>query len=160
MVSRKKELDTSHNTKPLATFLVPPLFHLPVLLVASFTLYEACYDPSPLSAETFLTLAPLSEVDRTALMPIALGMIGYANVEGHKWLLKDDSTPQNSGSGNKVEIEKGKDGKQNVQMTIKPASVALTILRSLSLIRIGIALFAPGVSTSGSSTEFRTQRLF
>ncbi|KAI0304222.1 hypothetical protein BC826DRAFT_982140 [Russula brevipes] len=87
MVARRKELFAQHRCHPWPTMLIPPLTQLPLFVGSSLFFSRLAQPPTPLDAETILTLTSLAHPDPAAVVPIALGLITLANVESSRWFI-------------------------------------------------------------------------
>ena len=89
--------------------LVPPIVHIPLLILTSLTIRTALDAPgSPMALESFGWLPHLGLVDPTGILPVAGGVMAFANAEvvGRGLVgkaaramrdISSDNTPENPG---------------------------------------------------------------
>ncbi|KAJ1308415.1 hypothetical protein OPQ81_004120 [Rhizoctonia solani] len=146
-VAKIKQLNKLHRCSPIPTMIVPFAVHAPLFIMATASFRHAAlmsYAPmNPLASESFLTLPSLAQVDPTGVLPIALGLIMFSNIELGKLSrpskLTKPSTPNNAAS---------KPGSED--NALEPPKMSTIIaafengLRVVSILFIWIAMQAPG----------------
>lgn len=122
--------------------LVPPISQLPLFVGMSMTLGRASTSPTVLDSESFLTLTSLSHGDPTLTLPIALGVITFANVDASRWFM----TPEAVARERRV-AEQNAQRRAAGEIVYQPRKIVQNTLRVASVGRILIAALVPGVST-------------
>ncbi|KAF9780144.1 60Kd inner membrane protein-domain-containing protein [Thelephora terrestris] len=137
-VERKKLL-AKHGVSPALIVAVPVLTQLPVFVLCSLVFSRLTQPPSVLDSETFLTLTSLVNPDPTAVIPILIGMITFANVESAKWFITDQQKSR------QARVERWNEEKRAQGDTvIEPKKIVQNALRVMSVGRILIAAMVPG----------------
>ncbi|KAF8593243.1 hypothetical protein BDV93DRAFT_529957 [Ceratobasidium sp. AG-I] len=84
-VAKIKELNKLHRCSPLPTMIMPFAVHVPLFILATASFRHAALmstiPPNPLGSEAFLTLPSLAQVDPTGVLPIAVGLMMFSNIE-------------------------------------------------------------------------------
>ena len=93
-----------------------------------------------LDSETFLTLTSLVNPDPTAVIPVLIGMITFANVESSKWFISDGQKSREA-KAEKLNAERRAQG----HVVVEPKKIVQNALRFMSVGRILIAAMVPGV---------------
>ncbi|KAI0068821.1 hypothetical protein BV25DRAFT_1791636 [Artomyces pyxidatus] len=137
--ARRSELFAEHRCAPLPTMLVPPMTQLPVFIGKSMLFSRMAQPPSVLDSESFLTLTSLAHADPTATLPIALGLITFANVESSRWFMSDAAREAYD-----KEAERVREKRAQGHLVIQPKQILKTGLRVLSVGRILIGALVPG----------------
>ena len=119
---------------------IPALTQLPVFVFSSLVVSRLTQPPSVLDSETFLTLTSLVNPDPTAVIPVLIGMITFANVESAKWFISDAQKSRQE-KVEKWNAEKRARG----DTVIEPKKIVQNALRVMSVGRILIAAMVPGV---------------
>lgn len=127
---------------PMPTMLVPAITQLPLFVASSIFFGHVAQRPSPLDAESFLTLSSLARPDPTGTLPIALGLITLANVETAQWFVDPDKLA--SGAKSQQQNENRKD----VPTVPRLKTIVQSSLRGLSVFRIVVATMVDGVRCS------------
>jgi inner membrane protein COX18 len=140
MIARRKELFATHRCRPWITMLVPPLTQLPLFVGSSMFLSRLSQPPTVFDSESFLTLTSLSHADPTTTLPIALGIITFANVESSRWFISE-ATKEREVLEEKRLSEKRAQG----HIVLEPRKIVQLGLRILSVGRILIGAVVPGV---------------
>ncbi|CAE6534370.1 unnamed protein product [Rhizoctonia solani] len=149
--------------------ILPFAVHAPLFIMATASFRHAALmshvPTNPLASESFLTLPSLAQVDPTGMLPIAVGLIMFSNIELGKLSRpsKANSTPNDvtlSNSTSKAPEEKALAEQPKMSTII---SAFENGLRGVSILFIWIAMQAPGAVviywlTSASYTFF--ERLF
>ncbi|EUC67501.1 60 kDa inner membrane protein [Rhizoctonia solani AG-3 Rhs1AP] len=168
-VAKIKELNKIHKCSPIPTMILPFAVHAPLFIMATASFRHAALmshvPTNPLASESFLTLPSLAQVDPTGMLPIAVGLIMFSNIELGKLSrpseansTPNDVTPSNSTS--KAPEDKALTEQPKMSTII---SAFENGLRGVSILFIWIAMQAPGAVviywlTSASYTFF--ERLF
>ncbi|KEP55738.1 60 kDa inner membrane protein [Rhizoctonia solani 123E] len=146
-VAKIKELNKIHKCSPIPTMILPFAVHAPLFIMATASFRHAALmshvPTNPLASESFLTLPSLAQVDPTGMLPIAVGLIMFSNIELGKLSQEKALAEQPKMSTIISAFENG--------------------LRGVSILFIWIAMQAPGAVviywlTSASYTFF--ERLF
>jgi inner membrane protein COX18 len=140
MHKRKSELIKEHSCSPIPTIAVPIITQLPLFIGTSLVFREACAVPTPLDSESFLSLTSLAHTDTTGVLPIALGMLTFANVDAARLFQSDAQRAREAEEKRRAEEARAKG-----QTTIKPTRLIPAALRTASLARILLGLMVPGV---------------
>ena len=119
---------------------IPALTQLPVFVFSSLVVSRLTQPPSVLDSEMFLTLTSLVNPDPTAVIPVLIGMITFANVESAKWFISDAQKSRQD-KVEKWNAEKRAQG----DTVIEPKKIVQNALRVMSVGRILIAAMVPGV---------------
>ena len=140
MIARRKELFATHRCRPWITMLVPPLTQLPLFVGSSMFLSRLSQSPTVFDSESFLTLTSLSHADPTTTLPIALGIITFANVESSRWFISEAAKERE-------ELEEKRLSEKRAQghIVLEPRKIVQLGLRILSVGRILIGAVVPGV---------------
>ncbi|KAG9126473.1 hypothetical protein FRC07_003289 [Ceratobasidium sp. 392] len=84
-VAKIKELNKIHRCSPLPTMIAPFAVHAPLFILATASFRQAAImhtaPMNPLASESFLTLPSLAHVDPTGVLPIAVGLLMFSNIE-------------------------------------------------------------------------------
>ncbi|KAG8742576.1 DNA-directed DNA polymerase epsilon, subunit B [Ceratobasidium sp. 414] len=141
-VAKIKELNKIHRCSPLPTMLAPFAIHAPLFILATASFRQAALmhtaPMNPLALESFLTLPSLAHVDPTGVLPIAVGLLMFSNVE-----LGRLSRPT------KQVKPAPSDGSRETPTTELPRMSSLVTalengLRGASILFIWVAMQAPG----------------
>lgn len=120
--------------------LIPPVSQLPLFVGMSMVLSRASVSPTVLDSEAFLTLTSLSHGDPTLTIPIALGLITFANVDASRWFMTTEAIARER------RIAEHNAKKQAAGDTVyEPRKIIQNALRTASVGRILIAALVPGV---------------
>ncbi|KIY74032.1 hypothetical protein CYLTODRAFT_364300 [Cylindrobasidium torrendii FP15055 ss-10] len=135
-----KTLARKHHATRMPTVLVPALAQLAMFVPATYFLTRVAASPfSMFDAESFLSLASLAHPDETLVLPIALGLITFANAEASTWFMssreRDDEMKRK---------EKRVADAANGVRTLSPGAISRTLMRGLSVFRILIATQVSG----------------
>ncbi|KAI0004898.1 60Kd inner membrane protein-domain-containing protein [Russula compacta] len=139
MIARRSELFAQHRCYPWLTMLIPPLTQLPLFLGSSILFSRLSQPPTVFDSEAFLTLTSLAHADPTAALPIALGIITFANVESSRWFVSVAAREQEEREQKRI-AEKRAQG----QIVLEPRKILQSGLRLLSVGRILIGAVVPG----------------
>lgn len=101
---------------------------------------RASISPTVLDSEAFLTLTSLSHGDPTLTLPIALGVITFANVDASRWFM----TPEAIARERRVAEHNAKKRAAG-ESVYEPRKIIQNALRTASVGRILIAALVPGV---------------
>jgi inner membrane protein COX18 len=140
MTKKFNELIKERKCDPKWTIAISALVQAPPYIAFSMILSRAAADPlTPFRSESFLTLTSLAHPDPTMTLPIVLGIISMANVDTKSWWMtaaeQDREKKFHQWKAEKAERK----GKPYVQSPLK------SVLRGLSIARIGLAMLVPGV---------------
>ncbi|KAH7914208.1 60Kd inner membrane protein-domain-containing protein [Hygrophoropsis aurantiaca] len=136
---RRDELFSEYRCRPGWTMAIPPLTQLPLFMGMSVVLSRLCQSPTPFDSESFFTLSTLAHTDPTAVLPIALGFITFANVESSRWFITDAQREREK----KVQQWKADKAAQG-HTVLEPQKIIKSTLRIVSVGRILVALMVPG----------------
>jgi inner membrane protein COX18 len=140
MKVQRKRLLADNKVSPWQTSLPPVLAQLPLFVLSSVTFYNMCQSPTPLDAESFLTLTSLSHPDPTSVLPIAVGIITFANIESSGWFRTEGEIERER----KV-AQWTKERQAGGETVVKPRAIIQGVLRLASVGRIVWAATLPGV---------------
>lgn len=116
--------------------VIGPATQLPVFVVMSMVFNRLARDPTPFDSEAFFTLTSLNHPDPTWTIPIILGVVTMANVESNHWFMSA--------------VQKTRMAEREQQAAAGDRRVSPNLMRSvlngLSVARIILASFSPGVS--------------
>ncbi|KAK7060579.1 hypothetical protein VNI00_001345 [Paramarasmius palmivorus] len=141
MKARRKELWKIHNCNPLVTMAVPPLSQMPPFVILTVVFARLSMDPfSGFDAESFFTLTTLNHADPTMTMPVILGLLTMANVEANSWVL----TASEKRMQKEIQEKKEQAAQEKGVRHIEPQKIVKSIMRALSVGRIGLGAIAPG----------------
>ncbi|CEL59325.1 hypothetical protein RSOLAG1IB_03258 [Rhizoctonia solani AG-1 IB] len=145
-VAKIKELNKIHRCSPTPTMVLPFAVHAPLFIMATASFRHAAlmsYAPmNPLASESFLTLPSLAQVDPTGVLPIAIGLIMFSNIElGRLSRLIKAPKPIPSNGSSKPTEEKGLVEQPRMSTIF---SALENGLRAVSILFIWIAMQAPG----------------
>lgn len=140
MTKKFNELIKERKCDPKWTIPISALLQAPPYIAFSMILSRVAADPlTPFRSESFLTLTSLAHPDPTMALPIVLGIISMANVDTRSWWMTA-AEQEREKKYHQWKVEKAeKKGKPYVQSPLK------SILRGLSIARIGLAMLVPGV---------------
>jgi len=79
--AKQKELAAKHRATPWLTLAIPPLVNIPLFVALTYMLRIAVTPPTPLAAESFMSLASLASRDLSGVMPLCAALVFIANVE-------------------------------------------------------------------------------
>ncbi|CAE6514907.1 unnamed protein product [Rhizoctonia solani] len=170
-VAKTKELNKVHKCSPIPTMILPFAVHAPLFIMATASFRHAalmsCVPMNPLASESFLTLPSLAQVDPTGILPIAVGLIMFSNIELGRLSRpsKANPTANNTAPSTSNDPSKASEAKT---LTEQPRMTTIISafengLRGVSILFIWIAMQAPGAVviywlTSAAYTFF--ERLF
>ncbi|KAF7775996.1 hypothetical protein Agabi119p4_4389 [Agaricus bisporus var. burnettii] len=139
MTKKFNELIKERKCDPKWTIPISALLQAPPYIAFSMILSRVAADPlTPFRSESFLTLTSLAHPDPTMALPIVLGIISMANVDTRSWWMTA-AEQEREKKYHQWKAEKAeKKGKPYVQSPLK------SILRGLSIARIGLAMLVPG----------------
>ncbi|KIJ70050.1 hypothetical protein HYDPIDRAFT_104734 [Hydnomerulius pinastri MD-312] len=139
MKPRRKELFKEHHCQPWLTNLLPIAVQLPLFVVLSMVFRRLSENPTPFDSESFLTLSTLAHPDSTAALPIAIGLLTFANVESSRWFMTDAERAR------EVQVKKWTEERvARGEFVIQPMKMLKSGLRYSALFRTFIALSVPG----------------
>lgn len=130
----------------LPTMLIPPLSQLPLFVGLSMVLSRASTSPTVLDSEAFLTLTSLSHGDPTLTLPIALGVITFANVDASRWFMTSEAVARE-----RRVAEYNAKKRAAGESIYEPRKIFQNTLRTAAVGRILIAALVPGVSSHVSA---------
>jgi inner membrane protein COX18 len=143
MKKRHNELLKRHVGSPVLTTLIPIMTQLPFFVGMSYFFNHLAQPPASfiLDSESFLSLTSLTHTDPTGTLPIAIGLITYANVESANWFL-----------GEQVQANDAREKVRNEALRARGelalpslSRIMRTIMRVAAVGRIVIATMWPGV---------------
>ena len=102
---------------------------------------RASAPPTVLDSESFLTLTSLSHGDPTGTLPIALGLLTFANIDASRWYMTAESRAREQ-----QVAEWAAKRRAAGETVLEPKKIFQSALRIASVGRILIALMVPGVS--------------
>jgi inner membrane protein COX18 len=121
--------------------VVPTAAQLPVFVLSSMTAWQMCTSPTPLDAESFFSLTSLTHPDPIFALPIAVGMITFANVETSLWF-RDPAAVERAQQVEKWSSERRARG----ETVLRTGDFLKNLGRGAALARILWAATIPGVS--------------
>jgi inner membrane protein COX18 len=140
MTKKLNELIKERSCDPKWTIPVSALVQAPPYIALSMVLSRVAADPlSPFRSESFLTLTSLAHSDPTMTLPIVLGIMSMANVDTRNWWLTAAERERDKKYHEWKAAKAEKAGKPYIQSPLK------SVLRGLSIARIGLAMLVPGV---------------
>jgi len=137
--ARQKELCKEHNCTVLPTMLIPVVSQLPLFVGLSMVFGRASIPPSVLDSESFLTLTSLTHGDPTLTLPIALGVVTFANVDASRWFMTPEALAREQRQA-EFNAKKRAAG----ESVFEPRKIFQNTLRLASVGRILIAALVPG----------------
>ncbi|CAE7130381.1 unnamed protein product [Rhizoctonia solani] len=151
-VAKVIELNKIHRCSPIPTMILPFAVHAPLFIMATASFRQAAlmsYPPmNPLASESFLTLPSLAQVDPTGVLPIAVGLIMFSNIELGRLSRPFKAKPTPSDA---VLSTPDKSSKASGEIALAEQPKMSTIisafengLRGVSILFIWIAMQAPG----------------
>lgn len=147
MTAKGKELEKTHKCSTLPTTLIPALAQMPPFMIMTIMFARIAADPtSPFDSETFLTLITLNHPDPTFTLPVILGLVTMANVESSSWFMNaTEKAALKENQEKRAEmVAKSQDRWSMVKLNL--VNNLKDSMRVLSVLRIGLASIAPGVS--------------
>ncbi|KAL0565053.1 60S ribosomal protein L6 [Marasmius crinis-equi] len=141
MESHRKELCKVHNCGTMLTMAAPIIAQTPVFVVMTVMFARLSIDPtSPFDSESFLTLTTLNHSDPTMTLPVVLGLLSMANVDASSWAFNAYETEMQKDLRAKKEKLAAEQGVRHIE----PRNIIRSIMRGLSVGRIGLGAIAPG----------------
>ncbi|KAF8681126.1 60Kd inner membrane protein [Rhizoctonia solani] len=146
-VAKIKELNKIHRCSPIPTMILPFAVHAPLFIMATASFRHAAlmsYAPvNPLASESFLTLPSLAQVDPTGVLPIAIGLIMFSNIELGRLSRPAKTTPKPVPTGSSSNPTEEKALMEQPRMSAIISGLE-NGLRGVSILFIWIAMQAPG----------------
>ncbi|CUA70388.1 hypothetical protein RSOLAG22IIIB_00748 [Rhizoctonia solani] len=145
-----KELNKIHRCSPIPTMILPFAVHAPLFIMATASFRQAAlmsyFPTNPLASESFLTLPSLAQVDPTGVLPIAVGLIMFSNIELGRLSRPFKAKPTPNDVTSSHDPSKAPEGKAlTEQRRMSTVISALENgLRGVSILFIWIAMQAPG----------------